>query len=434
MLFFPSDLGGGFGHVGRCLALARAAKHRGHTCAFAINKNKYAHILSKNFKIFAAKNRPWYKCFLNEVKNRFSRTTRDYPLYTEFCSLDYQVLRDGLVTEKIVKSRLSEYHNIVRNFKPDVLVGDTNLLVWILSKITNLPAVQIVRYASHPNTAKLLWWKNESGDRVPPDSAALFNPLLDRMRLERIRKAEDLLRGDFYLVPSIPEIEPIPENGESVHVGALSNAEVIIQEAPEWFNEIDHNQPLIYITIGGGAGTVGNKAFFDTIIEAFVDKPIQVVVSTSNKFSAPTLTNSLPNMRFFQWVPGRFLISKADLVVFHGGYGTMMECLSSGKPTITIPYHSEQEGNGRRLEQLGCGTVLKLSQESFKRMENKWRFGTYSFLVQDRYDLTAQELYEEVSKILSHRTYLKNARNLQASLEKYGGPEAAIHSIEKSFL
>lgn len=431
LLFFPSDLGGGFGHISRCLALAQEAKHRGHNCAFVINDTKYEENIRDDFKIFVSKMYSRWSLLFSLMKDRFvSFQSPVGPLFTEFTGLDYQVVRDGLVNEQLIKSRLAQYLKIVKTFKPDVLIGDTNLLVWMLSKKADVPVVQIVRYASHPKTAKLIWWKNEPEGMIPPNSSALFNPLLMRMGLWPIRRAEDLLQGELFIVPSIPEIEPIPKDGKTVHVGELTISRRN-NEVPSWLQEIDGRQPLIYMTIGGGAGPVGNNLFFSTIAEAFADKPVQVVVSTSSRFNSPDLANPPKNIRFSKWVPGKLLVSKADLVIFHGGYGTMMESIACGKPTITIPFHSEQEGNGRRLEQLGCGLVVKLSRESYKRIEAKWGYGTYTFLVQDRYDLTAEELNGKVNKLLHNNGYLNNAQSLHSKIREYRGAEKATELIEK---
>jgi UDP:flavonoid glycosyltransferase YjiC (YdhE family) len=334
------------------------------------------------------------------------------------------------VTEQAVECTLERYRHVVQTFKPDILVGDTNLLLWILAREVSLPVAQIVRYASHPKTAKMIWWESEPVGMIPPNSADLFNQILSKMGLKPINRAEDLLEGDLYLIPSIHEIEPVPLDEKTFHVGELTLSESE-GEAPIWFEAMNNGQPLVYVTIGGGAGNVGNKLFFSTIIKAFSNKNIQVVVSTSSKFNPQDFTNLPPNIHFFEWVPGKFLISKANLVVFHGGYGTMMESIACGKPTVTIPFHSEQEGNGRRLEQAGCGRVVKLSRENYKQIEGKWKYGKYSYLVQNRYDLRPEELFENVDKILFKAEYLHNAQRLQSKLKEYHGAVKTLDLLEK---
>jgi UDP:flavonoid glycosyltransferase YjiC (YdhE family) len=264
----------------------------------------------------------------------------------------------------------------------------------------------------------------------PPDALQLFNPWFRKTGLGLINKAGTLLQGDLYVVPSIPELEPVPLDAQTIHVGQLSLA-TQNEPIPGWMEKINGSLPLVYVTIGGGAGQVGNKLFFQTVIEAFKDKPVRVVVSTSDRFNKHDFPNLPNNIMMFPWVPGKHMTSKADLVIFHGGYGSMMECVSYGKPSIVVPFQTEQEGNGRRLEQLGCSLVLKLSHEQPKRIEGKWKYGKFTFSVQNRYDLTAEELFGSANKVLCDIKYRNNAFLLKSKTEAYGGPVIAMELIEK---
>ena len=135
----------------------------------------------------------------------------------------------------------------------------------------------------------------------------------------------------------------------------------------------------------------------------------------------------------FDWVPADLVIPFADLVVFHGGYGTMMETVAAGKPSIVIPFHTEQEGNGRRLEQLGCGRVLKLSKQPFASLKVKASWGEYSYVIQNRYDLGAQELLETVHSVMSDHRCAAAAKRLQGRIQEYGGAQQAMELIEHRF-
>lgn len=415
------------------MALAQEAKLRGHACAFVMNHGKYYEKIKNDFSVFDSGEYPGWLLWLSAIKNRIAAPKfSSQTVFTEISGLDYQVLRDGLVSEKVIEKRLAGYLKIVEKFKPDLLVGDTNLLVWLLSQRVEIPVVQIVRYASHPRTAELIWWKERPPDLIPPNSTELFNPLLRKLDLAPIEKAEDLLQGNLYVVPSIPDIEPVPVHDDTIHVGELtiSNGS---KEMPAWLGEIETGNPLVYVTIGGGAGPVGNRDLFSTIVDAFTGKAIQVVVSTSSKFDISDFSVPSKNVRFFSWVPGKLLISKADLVVFHGGYGTMMETISCGKPTLVLPFQSEQEGNGRRLEQLGSGRVVLLSKGKFIVIEKSWGYGKYSYLIKKSYDLKAEELIEEVEEVLDNPEYAGRARYLQSQVKAYQGARMAIETIEKIF-
>jgi UDP:flavonoid glycosyltransferase YjiC (YdhE family) len=433
ILLFPSDLGGGFGHISRCLAVAEKGTARGHDCAFVLNDGKYAERVEKEFRVHVCKRKGSGNAFYRSLKDRFlTPKSRGGSIFTEISGLDFQVIRDGFVGEGTIKRKVGEYLRLVKEFKPDVLVGDTNLIVWMLGKQAHIPVVQIVRYATHPKTGELFWWKKVPEGIVAPDSSKVFNPVLEKMGLAPVSRAEDLLQGDLYIVPSIPEVEPVPEDQQTVHVGELT-VSMNHKETGFWLEENEAREPMVYVTIGGGAGSVGNKDFFSTVAEAFRGKAVQVVVSTSNRFDPGAFACKASNIRFLEWVPGKALISKADLVIFHGGYGTMMEAIGLGKRTITVPFQSEQEGNGRRLEQLGCSVVMKLSKGKYHRVEGKWKHGRYSFLVQKTYDLDPQELYREVDKMLSNHKALDRARTLQSRITRYDGPGETLERIEKCY-
>ena len=109
----------------------------------------------------------------------------------------------------------------------------------------------------------------------------------------------------------------------------------------------------------------------------------------------------------------------------------MMETIASGKPSITVPFHSEQEGNGRRMEQSGCGMLVKSSKEDFSQVYGRWKYGNYSFLVQSGYDLTSEELISKVHEVLTNSDYYRKARLLQSKLSQYRGPEMAMELLEQ---
>lgn len=429
ILFFPSDLGGGFGHISRCLALAFEAKKRAHECVFVINDKKFEKTIRKNFDLFLTRKRFRVTDSFTKLKSKFFQNdSAGIPVFTEFSGLEFQVVRDGLTDTKKITRILNQYIKAVQKFNPDILVGDTNLLTWILSRKTGIPLVQVVRFATHPKTARLIWWKDVPAKIVPPDICSLFNPLLQHLQLPPIRKAQDLLQGNLYIIPSIPEIEPVPTDSSTFHVGELTLPEKNTDLSP-WLNGIDNTLPLVYISIGGGAGPAGCKSFFSKIISAFANKKIQAIVSVSSKFKLSGLPSPPENIKLFNWVPGKQMISRADLIIFHGGYGTMMESVICGKPSIVLPFHSEQEGNGRRLQMLGSSVLMKLSSAPYHPSAHKWKYGKYVCLFQQGLDNISERLYETCCEILDNKKYLSAARTLQAKTEKHLGAQKAVDLI-----
>lgn len=427
LLLLPSDLGGGFGHVSRCLALADEAGRRGHRCVFVLNNPKYFNTVRRRFPAHLCPKKVTWAERIGELVPRRARPGP--PLFSEFSGLDYQVPRDGLLNRKVVEQRLEHYFQVVQEEKPDILVGDTNLLVRLLAARTGLPSVQLVRFASHPDTARLIWWKDVPEELIPPCSADLFNPLLEHLKLPPIHRAEDLLRGDLHLVPSLPEIEPIPPDDHTVHLGALVDTGRE-EQAPARLDQLPTGQPLVYATLGGGSEMAGNRELAGRLVSACGGRPIQVVLATGGRIRKRDLPPLPGNIHLLSWAPGQLLIRGADLVIFHGGYGTMMETLAAGTPSLVIPFQSEQEGNGRRLEQLGCGLVMKPSRSEPVTMANGWDFGRYTFRAQTDCDLTPEELVDAMDRLMGEERFTEQAEAIRKKLLQRPGAEKALDHLE----
>jgi len=129
-------------------------------------------------------------------------------------------------------------------------------------------------------------------------------------------------------------------------------------------------------------------------------------------------------------VPGPSVIARATAAIFHGGYGTTMETVRYGVPSVILPFHSEQEANGRRLEASGAARVLLPSREPFQPARNRWKGGEFVTLVQFRSDLDAATLREAIASILEDNSYRRNALRLSRALDGYGGPSQAADLIE----
>ncbi len=420
VLFLPSYLGGGFGHIGRCLALAATLKDRGWDTAFALAGHHTAHVIQTGHRVYPLR-RPYQP-----------RPEADQgPAFTIFSDMNYQLVRDGLWHRLIIRACVAEQLRVIRRFQPQVLIADTWPLAGVLAYLTGLPLVQVIKSVVHPASPNLIWWQTPPSELVSPNPEPVFNPLLKSWGLPPIKRAEDLLTGDLYLVPSLPDLDPLPPNLPDTHyVGPLTRPRDDAEVVPGWLDEFDPARPLVYVTIGGGAGPVGGPRFYKMLIEALGDTNLQVIASTSAKLSPAALPTPPPNIRLEPWVPGPAVIARSDLVVFHGGYGTTMELVQAGKPGLIIPFHSEQESNARRLEAAGMARVLLPSQVEASPVWHRWPGGRFCTLVRSKSDLTPASLRAEVLEMLAAETYRARAKHLQAAIRHYRGPSQAVDLVE----
>ncbi|HHH42439.1 MAG TPA: hypothetical protein ENK56_10615 [Chloroflexi bacterium] len=435
VLFFPSFRGGGFGHVGRCLALAEALRDRGWEAAFVLDGPHAARVEAAGYPVLRPRLPPApdrLTALLGKGARLLARWLRRLPpppAYLVFSDLNFQVLRDGLVTPTRVRRRVGALLALVHRFRPHLLVGDTHLLTRLVGRRAGLPVVQIVKSVVHPAAPRLIWWQEPPAGLLSPDVRPVFNPLLEAWGLPPIRRAEELLDGDLLLVPSIPELDPLPPNLERTHyVGALVRRDPRAVAPAPWFEALSPRRPVVYVTVGGGADLVDGPPFFETVYDAVIGTAWQVVVA-SGRFDPRQLPSPPPSVRLERWVPGRAMIARADAVLFHGGYGTTMEVVAAGKPAVIVPFHTEQEANGRRLEAAGAARVLPYARPPYCPLEGRWPGGRYAMLMAPTPTLSPQEVHAALTAVLHEPSFRQAAARLQRALSGYGGPDRAAELV-----
>lgn len=425
ILFIPNYIGGGFGHLGRCLALADEFRRRGGKAIFAINGPHVRSITAAGYEVQIIK------------KPRVAKSGSRGSAYLYVPNMNYQIVRDGFDSTGLVKDTLYETAKIVKTIKPDVIVGDGHPITYILGKKMGVPVVQIVKSAVHPNPERLVWWEDDPAGLIQPEPGPVFNPVLRKMGMREISRAEELLDGDLLLLPSISELDPmhiLPQ--KTFYTGAIIRRNDISLSTPEWMNRLDADRPVIYVTIGGAASHSGGDDFFNLIVKAFEGTQYQVVLSSGGKEKSEK--SELPeNIHLMSWVPGIKMIMRSSLVIHHGGY-TRLEILSLGRPGIVIPFHSEQEYYGRILENEGVARLLHYSLQPYIRVERKWKGGATRFKmrkftvhVRPHMTLSYEQIRNTVNEIIDNASIKHKVNEIQAKLNSINGPECALNLIEK---
>ncbi len=421
VLLLPNDLGGGRGHVSRMLYLARLIQHGGAEAAIVLG-GKYAHAAQKErVRVLPLEYRrkyilEWRWKAPRIAYHRMVSHIPATPVFIHFSGLDYQVPRDGYLNDKIVHYRLKQLEKICVRFKPGLIIGDTHLLALLLSKRCSVPVIQVTRKAGFPPEPEFLWWQEQPFTGIKPAGVQPFIEQAAKTDLQIPKRAEDLLAGTAYIIPSVPEIEPVSETGVPViysgafHAPVKRNAEIRFPG--------DDSTPAIYITIGGGTSRGQLRDFFKILVRTFQNRPFRILVSTAGKIPAEEWNGLAENIRFENWVNGPAAIAQSDLIIHHGGYSSTMETILSGKPALVIPAHSEQEGNGRRLEQLGVGKVLLPYSEPLEPLRFSWTYGDYSVLAAYEVTLDPEKIRSSVQDLLESSAVEKVKRLQQTVQEK----------------
>jgi UDP:flavonoid glycosyltransferase YjiC (YdhE family) len=126
---------------------------------------------------------------------------------------------------------------------------------------------------------------------------------------------------------------------------------------PDWWNGSEW--PLVYLTFGSVAPTMDYfPGLYRDALDALALLPVRVLVTVGRERDPRELGPVAPNVHIARWVPQADVMPHADVIVCHGGSGTVRTALCSGVPTVVVPLFADQPYNARRVEQLGAGIGL----------------------------------------------------------------------------
>ncbi|MGW6932036.1 glycosyltransferase [Lentzea sp. NPDC054927] len=105
---------------------------------------------------------------------------------------------------------------------------------------------------------------------------------------------------------------------------------------------------LIYLTLGTAFGT--RELLAEAVVGLGKLSDAQVVVAAPHV----ELAHVPPNVTVHPWLPQAEVLRYADVVVHHGGSGTMLGALAAGVPQVVLPQGADQFGNADALVSAGA--------------------------------------------------------------------------------
>jgi UDP:flavonoid glycosyltransferase YjiC (YdhE family) len=116
----------------------------------------------------------------------------------------------------------------------------------------------------------------------------------------------------------------------------------------------------VYLTFGSVAASLG---FFPELYRSAIDSLAALdagVLVTVGPGADPAALGALPpNVHVERWMPQEEVAARADAIVCHGGYGSMLGALAHGIPLVAVPlFGGDQWRNAHRLAELGAGIAL----------------------------------------------------------------------------
>ena len=234
-----------------------------------------------------------------------------------------------------------------------------------------------------------------------------------------VDRAADIMNGDLTFVVGSPETDPAGDGSSARHIGTLSAGETD-RSLPDWLEALKRERKLIWVYAGnpryGGPSyttpfdsAVVLDAAFSTLGNIDVD-----VVLTMGFQSVPEGHIIPSNFHLADFLSGPAIAARCDVMIHHGGHGSMINGLAAGKPAVIVPTNSERESNARRLASLGAGEfVLPTANPGMEKHVDNTAFAS------------------AVQRVLSTRSYTEKARQLGERISRLGGVRAVVRSVEE---
>lgn len=158
---------------------------------------------------------------------------------------------------------------------------------------------------------------------------------------------------------------------------------------PPWLDELAP-QPHVFTTMG----TVLHRTLpiFRATLDALAPQPLNVTLAVGHH-QDPAQFGAWPdNVHIERYLPLSLMLPHCDLVINHGGFGTVMAALANGLPMVLIPQNADQHDNSRRCEALGVAKVIESEEPSAADLLD----ATLQVLGTPSFNLKAAALREEM--------------------------------------
>lgn len=398
-------------HISRPLAIAGELRQRGHEVVFAGDSPQDHFISSQGFEVL--------------------------PAYQVAPELLFERIRQGklqFVLDEELDRLIDADRTLYRQVKPDLVLSDGRFSAPLSTGIDRLKHAAIVNvsstaYRALPYIPFFDWLPGARGQRssrvwttldrlnlrlemlVFDTAMRAFKKLSRQHGLSHTVTATNCLAGkDLTLLADLEAYFPTRNLPADYHyIGPLTWESPL--PPPAWWPPKKSGDLLAYFTMG----TTWMGGSFPALYEMIRKHGITAIIATGGQAKgaeAAGLKTVEGAIYVEEFIDGDLVMGECDVVVCHGGNGTIYQALQQGKPIVGIPTIPDQQFNLRRVKALGVGEGLTLKQ--FQQSPGK--------------------LFQLVRQVAALPAYRHNAQTLQKALAGRQPAHLAADLIENNFI
>ena len=202
-----------------------------------------------------------------------------------------------------------------------------------------------------------------------------------------------------------PPEHPLPPNGHAFRPAGPVGPAARVGEPPAW-TRVRPGAPTVYFTLG----TVFNMEsgdLFDRVLAGLADLPVNALATVGPHIDPAEFGPQPNHVRVERYVPQDSVLPWCDLVLSHGGSGTVMGSLTHGLPSVIMPLGADQPHNAARCRELGAGITL------------------------DPVTLTPQRLCNAVAEVLAEPAHRSVAQKVGDEIGAQSSPAEIVALLER---
>ena len=311
-----------------------------------------------------------------------------------------------------------ETRELVRRLEPDVVVNDVlTLATNMAAELEDRPRATLVPHFYPPSAPGLppfgigalpprtrlgrAAWKllTRQTERGVERGRQELNGTRERVGLPPLERAYGGISADLCVVGAFPQLEYPRAWPPGVHVTGP-----LMWEPP--FGDVElppGEEPLVLVAPSTSQDP--RQRLLRAALEGLAGLPVRVL-ATYNRRPPPDPVEVPANARLVEWVSYSRTMPHADIVICHGGHGTMARALACGAAVLAVPAAGDMGENAARLGWSGAGLGLP----------NRF--------------LGAATLRLAVRRLLEDGSYRARARSIAEWSNGHDGPAGAAELVE----
>ena len=161
--------------------------------------------------------------------------------------------------------------------------------------------------------------------------------------------------------------------------------------------------PLVYVTMGT---VFNNPEPIRVVLAALGELDVRVLVTVGPSGDPASLGRQPAHVRVERYVPQTLVLPHCDVVVSHGGSGTVLATIALGLPQLVVPQGADQYLNAAAVASAGVGLSLMPGEGGVDAVR------------------------DAVSRLLGEPSFRDVARGVSASIASMPSPEAVAAVLE----